>query len=500
MAQLTLTVAVELLKQHQLLKRVVKPAKGIEITYVSYDSRNIKKQTMLFCKGNFKYEYLLTAIPQGVMVYVAEHEYDVEICGLIVTDIQKAMALLGAAFYGNPEKKLHIAAYTGTKGKTTSAYFTYNILQQYTKQHTALFSTVDRILGLHDQFKSELTTPESLDLFHDMRKAVDNGMTHLVMEVSSQAYKMNRVYNLHYDVGVFLNISPDHIGRNEHRDFQDYLQCKLELVKNSRTVILNGSSQVYDTLRATAEKYCQHIYTYSSLDGVGDVCFTQVKTTLQGSTFRLETRNQAQKLALDGPYQIKIAGSYNVENATSAALVASLLGAEPKDIRQGLLVTKVKGRMESLDAKNHGMVYIDYAHNYLSLKALLAFLKKQTHAGRVIAVLGSPGDKGISRRPGFSEALNEEADEVYLTADDPGFEDPLEIAQEIDRFIDHDLVKVHFEMDRAQAIKKAILASCQHDIVVLAGKGEDPYQKIKGKDYPYPTDGVIAKKVIEEFD
>ena len=168
-----------------------------------------------------------------------------------------------------------------------------------------------------------------------------------------------------------------------------------------------------------------------------------------------------------------------MENATSAALVASLLGAEPKDIRQGLLVTKVKGRMESLDAKDHGMVYIDYAHNYLSLKALLAFLKKQTHAGRVIAVLGSPGDKGISRRPGFSEALNEEAD---------------------DRFIDHDLVKVHFEMDRAQAIKKAILASRQHDIVVLAGKGEDPYQKIKGKDYPYPTDGVIAKKVIEEFD
>ena len=161
---------------------------------------------------------------------------------LIVVNVQKAMAILSAAFYNYPQDDLFIIAYTGTKGKTTSSYFTKGILDGADDDRTALFSTIDRVVGPKPQqrFKSNLTTPESLDLFHDMREAVDNGMTHLVMEVSSQAYLRNRVFGLTYDVGFFLNITPDHIGVNEHPNFANYLHCKLQLLANSRKCVINA--------------------------------------------------------------------------------------------------------------------------------------------------------------------------------------------------------------------------------------------------------------------
>ena len=209
--------------------------------------------------------------------------------------------------------------------------------------------------------------------------------------------------------------------------------------------------------------------------------------------------DKAQTLHVDGKYELSVPGDYNEGNATSAIIATLLAGAKGEDARKTLDRVHIPGRMEIIKTKNNGTIYVDYAHNYASLKALFAFLKQQTHAGRVIAVLGSPGDKGISRRPGFGKAISEEVDHVILTTDDPGFEDPMKIAQEIDSYINHDNVKVEFELDREMAIEKAIKMSTNNDIVVLAGKGEDPYQKIKGVDVPYPSDVNVAKKIVEEL-
>ena len=209
--------------------------------------------------------------------------------------------------------------------------------------------------------------------------------------------------------------------------------------------------------------------------------------------------DKAQTLHVDGKYELSVPGDYNEGNATSAIIATLLAGAKSEDARKTLDRVHIPGRMEIIKTKNNGTIYVDYAHNYASLKALFAFLKQQTHAGRVIAVLGSPGDKGISRRPGFGKAVSEEVDHVILTTDDPGFEDPMKIAQEIDSYINHDNVKVEFELDREMAIEKAIKMSTNNDIVVLAGKGEDPYQKIKGVDVPYPSDVNVAKKIVEEL-
>ncbi|HAJ54471.1 MAG TPA: UDP-N-acetylmuramoyl-L-alanyl-D-glutamate--2,6-diaminopimelate ligase, partial [Lactobacillus sp.] len=213
---LSLRACILLLKEHHLLKSAaIQTTEDVDMTGIAYDSRKVSGPTLFFCKGDkFRPIYLSMAKDNGAKTYVAEKPY-VEGNGLnalIVRNITKAMAILSAAFFDYPQDDLFVIAYTGTKGKTTASYFTEAILNEARPRHIALFSTIDTVVGPepNQRFKSNLTTPESLDLFRDMREAVENGMTHLVMEVSSQAYLRNRVFGLTYDVGFFLNITPDH--------------------------------------------------------------------------------------------------------------------------------------------------------------------------------------------------------------------------------------------------------------------------------------------------
>lgn len=508
---LTLNACILLLKEHHLLKsNAIQDKLNMEMTDIAYDSRKIGKNGLFFCKGdNFRSVYLTMAKENGAITYVAEKPY-VEGNGmnaLIVVNVQKAMAILSAAFYNYPQDDLFIIAYTGTKGKTTSSYFTKGILDGADDDRTALFSTIDRVVGPKPQqrFKSNLTTPESLDLFHDMREAVDNGMTHLVMEVSSQAYLRNRVFGLTYDVGFFLNITPDHIGVNEHPNFANYLHCKLQLLANSRKCVINAETDHFDEVYAAATTTTNpdSIYLYAreefqpKRDDIKiDFRFKSNEADLITSNFTITTETpKAQQLPIAGDYQINLIGDFNESNATAAIIAGGLAGVGHDIAAQQIRNIKVPGRMESTNVPGHGRVYVDYAHNYASMKVLLSFLKREYNNPRLIVVVGSTGDKGESRRAGFAKALTEYATDAFLTTDDPGFEDPGDIARQIDAGIDHNKVNVKIELDRAQAIHDAILESKPGDIVVVAGKGADPYQKIRGIDTPYPTDMVIIKDI-----
>lgn len=507
---ISLNDAEVLLNEHHLLKEKFEGSVN-DFENITYDSRKVQKNTMFFCKGNFKEEYLQDAIQHGAQCYVAEKKYavDDQVSYLIVDDVQKAMALLGAAFYGYPQNDLFIIGITGTKGKTTSSYFAKGILDKTNSKRTALFSTVNRVVGPKPEhtFKSDLTTPESLDLFHDMRTAVDNGMTHLVMEVSSQAYKKNRVYGLRYNVGVFLNISPDHVGENEHPTFEDYLFCKEQILSNSDNCVLNVDTDHFEEVyyAAKSDVAADHLFTFTHTnnaklpdDKMVDFQIENLQETLVDSDFKIHPLTEkAQALMGEKQYSITIPGDYNEGNATAAVIAAILGGATSQEAAEGLKGVKVSGRMEMVQTKNHGLVYIDYAHNYASLHALLEFLKSQTKVEKLIVVVGSTGNKGVSRREGFGKALNEGADIAILTSDDPGYEDPMQIAKEIDSYIDHQNVQVFYEMDREKAIEKAIKMGRPNDVVVLAGKGEDKYQKINGVDTPYPNDLNVAKNVVK---
>ncbi|MGQ2285028.1 UDP-N-acetylmuramyl-tripeptide synthetase [Leuconostoc pseudomesenteroides] len=473
----------DILTEHHLL---IKSADvNATFDFLHYDTRQVRNNTLFVVKGAFKSEYLADA--QGVTGLIVEQPLTINLPQWQVTNVQKALSLLSMAFFDYPQKSLWIAAVTGTKGKTTAAYFAYTMLKEATNNHTALFSTVDRITGPEpqDKKKSDLTTPESYELFKDMRRAVDNGMTHLVMEVSSQAYLKNRVYALRYNVGAFLNISPDHIGPNEHPTFEDYLAHKMMLFDHSDEVIINAETDHFDTIYAYAKAEHDKVYLYSHS------MITTEESAIHESRFTVTKSDFPEMI---GQYRLNLPGDFNESNALAAMMMVAFAGVKHEAMVKGLDEVFIPGRMLSLPIPNHGIAFVDYAHNYASMRALLKFAQSQSPEGRVIVVVGSPGNKGVSRRADFGRVVSELADVVYLTADDPQFENPLDIAHQIAEHIDNQLLVVHFEMDRIKAIHKAISNAGQHDIVIVAGKGEDPYQKINGEDVPYIGDYAVVKQ------
>ena len=444
---------------------------------ISYDSRTTKENTLFFAKGAaFKKEYLFSAIAQGLGWYVAEQDYEVGIPVIVVSNIKKAMSLLAMKFYGNPQDKLKILAFTGTKGKTTAAYFAYHILSQ--RYPTALLSTMNTTLDGKTFFKSSFSTPENIDLFDMMAQAVKNGRTHLVMEVSSQAYLVNRVYGLTFDVGVFLNITPDHIGPIEHPTFEDYFYHKRLLMKNSRAVVINSDMDHFSVLKEQVENQ-EHDFYGSQSDN-------QIENS---KAFSFSATGK-----LAGDYDIQLIGHFNQENAVAAGLACLRLGASLEDIKKGIATTRVPGRMEVLTQKNGAKVFIDYAHNGDSLKKLISVV--ETHqTGKIALVLGSTGNKGESRRKDFGLLLDQHPEiQVFLTADDPNYEDPMAIADEISSYIHRPVEKI---ADREQAIKSAMSVTSQElDAVIIAGKGADCYQIIQGKKETYPGDAAVAERYL----
>ena len=339
-----------------------------------------------------------------------------------------------------------------------------------------------------------------------MREAVDNGMTHMVMEVSSQAFKMRRVYGLHFNVGIFLNISPDHIGENEHPTFEDYIQHKMMLFDHSEQVVLNVDTDHFGELIEHAELTVPRdgIWLYGQEDAdspKADVYFEATNANLHGSVFKVrEVGQQAEHLHINGEYTLDMPGDFNQSNALAAMIATRLVNADAPAMAEGLETVKVPGRMQVLNTKEHGTIYVDYAHNYASIAALLQFVRQNESVNQLTIVVGAPGNKGVSRRPGIGKAVSEGADVVYLTSDDPQYEDPAKIADEIRTAITNPKVTIYRELDRTKAIASAIQAAGSDDVVVLAAKGLDEYQKIDGVDTPYENDWAVANRIVSELE
>ena len=452
-------------------------APDITFEKISYDSRDVTASTLFFVKGdNFKKEFLEKTVVAGLQFYVSEIDFEVAIPVILVNDVKQAMSLLAMEFYGNPQDKLKLLAFTGTKGKTTSAYFAYYILQQNYKP--ALLSTMNTTLDGEHFFKSTLTTPESLDLFKMMATAVENGRTHLIMEVSSQAYLKKRVYGLTFDVGVFLNISPDHIGPIEHPTFEDYFYHKRLLMENSRAVVVNSEMDHFEVL---AEQVASMEHDFYGQHSDNQIHHSQA--------FSFETSG-----ILTEKFDIQLIGRFNQENALAASLACLRLGATISDIKKGIAATRVPGRMEVLTQNNGAKVFVDYAHNGVSLANLLSVVQEH-QKGKIVLVLGATGNKGESRRKDFGQLLNRHPELiVILTADDPNYEDPIAIAKEIASYISFDVYTI---ADRKEAIKKALsLTNKEGDAVILAGKGADCYQIINGEKADYLGDYAIAERYL----
>lgn len=494
MYTITIEAIHHLLNQHNLLihsKKDLNTTINETFNSLSYNSQELEGQPLFFCKGNnFKKEWLTDVLNAGVTTYLSEISYGFPENEILVTDIREAMAIIAQAFYQNPQDKLIKIGITGTKGKTSAAYLIHHILRDAFDSKVALFSSEETTTDGQHYRSSVLTTPEALVLYKQMAEAVEAGLTHLVMEVSSQAYKTKRAFGITFEVGVFLNISPDHISPIEHPTFEDYFACKQELLLNSKQVVLNQQSDHFDVLEALCLEHDIPTVTYG-----GQTADYPVIHGPELREFQLDASEDF--LELNGDYHLALFGDFNHGNAAAALLATALIETPKEHLKESLSQCTIPGRMNFFELKNGAYVFVDFAHNYLSLSALGQFAKTLRPDGQVILVTGSAGGKALSRRKDMGRAITESYDTVILTEDDPDFESPAAIADEIQAAITNPSVQVLRELSRANAISLALSLATEKDIVIIAGKGSEAGMKVKGKNVDYLGDVHYTEQWIQ---
>ncbi|MDR0299419.1 MAG: UDP-N-acetylmuramoyl-L-alanyl-D-glutamate--2,6-diaminopimelate ligase [Streptococcaceae bacterium] len=491
---LSLNKIVEILEENHLLVENHLGKLETEIQSISYDSSKITENTLFFCKGiHFKADYLVQALEKGAIAYVSEEKYEVETDSpyLLVNNIRRAISILAPIFYENPANDLNLIGITGTKGKTTVAYFLKNILDAASATETGLMGTEETITGLRKE-TSHNTTPEPFDLQMFLDEAREAKLPYFTMEVTSQAYKMDRVLGMTFEHAIWLNIAEDHISPAEHPDFEDYISCKLQLMTHGKEILINHETDFFERVYETAKssELAPKIYTYASDKhrDRADFYYTDVKRKGSILSFKVVSQDGAEDFA------ISTLGLFNVENATAAVAQAKLLGISSEAIRTGLLKTQIPGRMNIFENKGVTVV-VDYAHNLMSFTALFKSLRHDFPTEKIISVGGGPGEKAYQRRKDFADVVGKYSDYIYLTAEDPQFEDPQKICEEIASY----MPDAHYEIivDRTEAVTRAIQSAKSGEIVVLLAKGTEAFQKVRGVWEPYLSDVTLAQNLLE---
>ena len=374
---------------------------------------------------------------------------------------------------------------TGTKGKTTTTYMIKSILEKAGKK-VGLIGTIENFVGDKSLGESDRTTPGSVELQRTFYQMAKEKVDVVVMEVSSQSLKLNRVLGTYFDIGVFTNFSADHISEKEHPDMNDYFASKEKLFAMCKKGIANADDFKTSILIKDSPK-CE--FKTFGIDNECDLLAKDVTITNVSVDFKVKLANRNERIKVDIP------GRFSVYNSLAAMLVCQELGATTENIKEGLENIKVPGRSELVDNNSELPIMIDYAHTVDSLSSILNAVKTYTK-GRVICVFGCGGDRDKEKRPLMGEVSGKIADYTILTTDNPRSEKPEKIIKEIEAGISKTKGKYEVIEDRAEAIKKAIKMMNKRDILVLAGKGHERYQEVKDKKIPF-DERQIVKEILE---
>ena len=474
-------------------------AKGtldIDIKGIESNSKNIKPGYMFFAIKGFNtdgHDYINNAIEAGANVIMVQEGCDLKSIKLkpdttlvMYKDTREALAKCSCNYYGNPSMKFKLIGVTGTKGKTTTTFMIKEILEKVGHK-VGLIGTIATYLNGKMLFESNRTTPESIELQKIFAQMVDEGVEYVVMEVSSQSLKLHRVDGCNFDIVLFTNFSEDHISPNEHPDMKDYFESKLKLFE----MCDNGIINVDDLHVAKIPKLFpnNNIMTYG-IDNYCDVLAKDITITNSYVDFRVKISDRNERVKVDIP------GRFSVYNALAAICVAKKLGIPSDKVIEALAEIKVPGRSEMVPNKKEIPIMIDYAHSPESLQNILSAVKSYTR-GKVISVFGCGGDRDKGKRPIMGEISGRIADFTFITSDNPRTEDPEAIVKDIEEGIKKTKGKYKVVVDRITAIKEAIDMATKLDIIVLAGKGHEPYQEINGKKYPF-DERVIVNEIINK--
>lgn len=464
-----------------------------EVADIIYDSRKVTPGSMFICiTGAIQdgHGYAAAAVQAGAGVLMVEKEVELpkeaDVTVIRVRDTHYAMAFASAAFFGNPAQEMKIIGITGTKGKTTTTYLVKSILE-HAGRKVGLIGTIEIIIG-DTHIHADHTTPESYLIQKYFRQMADAGCDTVVMEVSSQGLMLHRTQGFIFDFGIFTNLEPDHIGKGEHKDFDDYLHCKSLLFKQCRVGIVNHDDEHWEAV--TAGHTCE-LETY----GID----TEADLRAENITFLREAGNLGMGFMVTGlmnlPVQIATPGKFSVYNALTAIAICRHFGVQEEDVKAALLAAKVKGRIEPVKVSDEFTLMIDYAHNAMALKSLLGTLREY-NPHRLVCLFGCGGNRAKSRRYEMGEVSGRMADLTIITSDNPRTEEPQAIIDDIKTGIgrtDGSYVEI---CDRKEAIAYAISHGEPGDIIVLAGKGHEDYQEINGVKYPM-DERVLIQEILE---
>lgn len=463
-----------------------------EIREVVFDSRKAGEGSLFICiKGAVSdgHTYAREVAEKGAAVLVVQDTVQVpgEVTVIQVENSRYAMACISAAWFDHPAEKLKTIGITGTKGKTTTTYLVKSILEN-AGHKTGLIGTIETIIG-DEHIPAANTTPESYLVQKYFAQMAEAGCDSVVMEVSSQGLMLHRTAGFTFDIGIFTNIEPDHIGPNEHKDFQDYLHCKSLLFQQCKIGIFNGDDQHLDKL---LEGHTCQVETFGFSP---EADLRAENTHLVTGKGTLGIAYQVKGL-MDFPVEIDLPGKFSVYNSLTAIAVCRHFGVTEENIQRALKNAKVKGRIEMVKVSEEFTLMIDYAHNAMSLESLLMTLKEYK-PNRLVCLFGCGGNRSKLRRYEMGEVSGKLADLTIITSDNPRDEEPQAIIDDIKTGIGRTEGKYVEIIDRKEAIAYAIHHGQPGDIVVLAGKGHEDYQEIKGKKYPM-DERVLIGEILEE--
>ena len=484
-------------KLAQLLERLeyecLSGSMDVRVNDIVYDSRKVTDGDLFVCIRGTQVDghtFVSEVVEKGAAVLLVEERVSVPdgVTVIRVPDTRYAMAVISAAYFDYPAERMQIIGITGTKGKTTTTYMVKSILESAGYQ-VGLIGTIETIIGdVH--IPASHTTPESYCIQEYFSKMAAAGCEMVVMEVSSQGLKMHRTAGIVFELGIFTNMEPDHIGPGEHENFEEYMQCKGMLFRQCRKGIVNIDDRHWETVLA------------------GHTCSLETYGFSENADFRasdtaLVTRPGYLGIAyrvtgkMNFDVEIDIPGKFSVYNSLTAIAICSHFEVPVEKIQAALKTAKVKGRVEMVPVSDQFTLMIDYAHNAMALESLLSTLREyQPH--RLVCVFGCGGNRSKYRRFEMGEVSGKMADFTIITSDNPRFEKPLDIIADIRVGIDRTDGKYIAIPDRKEAIRYAIRHGEPGDTIILAGKGHEDYQEIEGKKYPMDERVLISEILKEE--
>lgn len=473
--------------------RVVQGSDQIDVGELINDSRKVSEGSVFVCISGAVADghvYVQEVAEKGAAAVVAEKEVEAPegMTVIRVEDTRYALALMSAAYFGYPAEKLKVIGITGTKGKTTTTYMIKSILEEVGHK-VGLIGTIEALIG-DKAIPASNTTPESYTIQKYFAQMVEAGCDSVVMEVSSQGLMLHRTAGIPFEIGIFTNLGEDHIGPNEHKDFEDYKRCKGLLFQQCRIGIGNVDDQWFADVFRNAT--CQtETFGFSKeadlravdVEHVSRPGYLGVKYHVAG--------------LMDFDVEIDIPGEFSVYNSLTAIAVCRHFDVPAEKIQKALKVAKVKGRIEMVKVSDNFTLMIDYAHNAMSLESLLHTLRDY-EPGRIVTVFGCGGNRSRTRRYEMGEVAGRLSDFTIITSDNPRFEEPQAIIDDIITGIKKTDGKYISICDRKEAIKYAIQNGQPGDVIILAGKGHETYQEIEGVKYDM-DERVLIREVLEEL-